>query len=167
MNHRDPRHAVPPRHEERATPEARGLKSEAPSPRPEARYSVILYDGVCNVCSGAVRFILTRDRGGIFRFAPLQSAAASRLLKGCVAAPGRLDSLVLILDGRCYQRSDAALHIAARLGFPWSLAVALRIVPRPLRDAFYDWFAARRYRWFGKKDVCELPPPGWKERFLE
>jgi predicted DCC family thiol-disulfide oxidoreductase YuxK len=127
----------------------------------------VLYDGVCNFCSGAVRFILPRDRRRLFRFAPLQSATGSRLLAACDLAPAPLDSLVLILDGRCYQRSDAALKIVAELGPPWSFAAALQIVPRPLRDAFYRWFADHRYRWFGKKDVCDLPPADWRDRFLE
>jgi predicted DCC family thiol-disulfide oxidoreductase YuxK len=129
--------------------------------------AVVLYDGVCNVCSGSVRFILPRDRNAVFRFASLQSATAARLLSACGRAPGTLDSLVLIDEGRCYERSEAALRIAARLSFPWKLAAGLRIVPRPIRDALYNWFAAGRYRWFGRKGVCDLPPPEWRERFME
>ncbi|MGH9314487.1 MAG: thiol-disulfide oxidoreductase DCC family protein [Vicinamibacterales bacterium] len=126
-----------------------------------------MYDGVCNVCSGAVRFILPKDRNAVFQFASLQSVAATRLLEACGRTPGTLDSLILVEDGRCYERSDAALRIAARLRFPWNGAALLRIVPRPVRDAFYDSFAARRYRWFGKKDACDLPSPEWRQRFLE
>jgi predicted DCC family thiol-disulfide oxidoreductase YuxK len=133
----------------------------------QAPYSVILFDGVCNVCSGSVRFILPRDRRARFRFASLQSDAAARLLTACGRPPGSLDSLVLIEDGRCYERSDAVLQIARRLPFPWKLAGGLRIIPRPVRDGLYRSFAARRYRWFGKKDACDLPPPGWRGRFLE
>jgi predicted DCC family thiol-disulfide oxidoreductase YuxK len=121
---------------------------------------------VCNVCSGAVRFILPRDRRGLFRFASLQSDAAARLLASCGQTRATLDSLVLILDGRCHQRSTAALEIASRLGFPWRLAAVLKLVPRPLRDRFYDWFARHRYEWFGRKEVCDLPPADWKDRFL-
>jgi predicted DCC family thiol-disulfide oxidoreductase YuxK len=128
---------------------------------------VILFDGVCNVCSGSVRFILPRDRQARFRFASLQSSAAERLLTACGRASATLDSLVLIDDGRCYERSDAVLRIARYLPFPWSLASGLRIIPRPIRDGLYGFFAAHRYRWFGKKDACELPPPGWRERFLD
>jgi predicted DCC family thiol-disulfide oxidoreductase YuxK len=127
---------------------------------------VVLYDGVCNVCNGSVRFILPRDRRSYFRFASLQSFAAERLLTACGRTPGALDSLVLIEDGRCYDRSDAVLRIAGRLRFPWSLARGFGIVPRPIRDGLYTFFAARRYRWFGRKDVCALPPVEWKERFL-
>ncbi len=130
-------------------------------------FSIVLYDGVCNVCSGSVRFILPRDRKAVFRFASLQSSTAERLLTACGRAPGTLDSLVLIERGGCYERSEAALRIAGRLSFPWKLAAGLRVIPRPIRDAFYNWFAARRYRWFGRKDVCDLPPPEWRARFLE
>jgi predicted DCC family thiol-disulfide oxidoreductase YuxK len=113
-----------------------------------------------------VRFVLPRDRRDRFRFAPLQSAVGARLL----AASGRtatMESLVLIEDGRHFERSDAVLRIARGLGLPWRLASALWILPRPIRDAFYDWFARRRYRWFGRKDRCDIPPPEWKARFLE
>jgi predicted DCC family thiol-disulfide oxidoreductase YuxK len=127
----------------------------------------VLYDGVCNVCSGSVRFILPRDRDARFRFASLQSSAAERLLTACGRAPATLDSLVLLDDGRCFERSDAVLRIAGRLPFPWKLARALRVIPRPIRDAMYTFFATHRYRWFGKKDACDLPPPGWRERFLD
>jgi predicted DCC family thiol-disulfide oxidoreductase YuxK len=129
--------------------------------------AIILYDGECNVCSGSVRFILSRDPRGLFRFAPLQSAAGARLRASCGRPADSLGSLILVEDGRCYERSDALLRITARLGLPWNLAALLRIVPRALRDAFYDWFAARRYRWFGKKEVCDVPPVDWRERFLE
>ena len=140
---------------------------EAPGTRHQAPHAVILFDGLCNVCSGSVRFILPRDRKAVFRFASLQSSAAARLLTDCGRTPGTLDSLVLIEDGGCYERSDAVLRIAGRLPFPWTLAGALRIIPRPIRDALYTFLAARRYRWFGRKDVCELPPAEWRERFLE
>ncbi len=146
--------------------EFRGVKTQHSQLKTQ-NFSIVLYDGMCNVCSGSVRFILPRDRKAIFRFASLQSFAAARLLTACGRAPGTLDSLVLIDSGRCYERSEAALRIAGRLPFPWRLASALSIVPRPIRDALYDWFAAWRYRWFGKKDVCDLPPPEWRERFLE
>jgi predicted DCC family thiol-disulfide oxidoreductase YuxK len=70
-------------------------------------------------------------------------------------------------DGRAYFRSDAPLHVARRLRFPWPLLFALVIVPRPLRDRVYDVIAARRYRWFGRQDVCMLPTPQLRGRFLD
>jgi predicted DCC family thiol-disulfide oxidoreductase YuxK len=128
--------------------------------------SVVLYDGVCYVCNGSVGFILRHDPAARFRFAPLQSEAAARLLAPCRRDPAPLSTIVLIEDGRCYDRSDAILRIAARLGFPWSLAQVGRLVPRAWRDALYDAFAARRYGWFGRRETCAVPPEQWRDRFL-
>jgi predicted DCC family thiol-disulfide oxidoreductase YuxK len=129
--------------------------------------AVVLYDGVCNFCSRWVRFLLPRDPRGDLRFASLQSEAGRALIGACGLPPEGRDSIVLVEDGRCYDRSDAVLRIARRLTFPWKLAWWTRAVPRPMRDRLYDAFAARRYRWFGRKDVCDVPPPEWRARFLE
>jgi predicted DCC family thiol-disulfide oxidoreductase YuxK len=125
---------------------------------------VILFDGVCNLCNGFVQFVIARDPAARFRFAALQSASARRLLDGLSAVP---DSVVLVDGGRVYTRSSAALRIARGLPFPWSLARALIVVPRPLRDWVYDRVARHRYQWFGRKDVCMMPTPDLRARFLE
>lgn len=80
-----------------------------------------------------------------------------------------IDSLVFVepLDFALFVRSDAALRVARYLGGPWYLALAAYVIPRPVRDFFYDQFAKRRYRWFGKYDTCLLPPPEVRERFLD
>jgi predicted DCC family thiol-disulfide oxidoreductase YuxK len=129
--------------------------------------AVVLYDGVCNFCSRWVRFILPRDPRGDLRFASLQSDAGRALLGACGLPPERPESIVLIEGGRCYDRSDAVLRIAGKLTLPWRFMRWLRVVPRPVRDRLYDGFAARRYRWFGRKEVCEIPPPEWRARFLD
>lgn len=76
------------------------------------------------------------------------------------------ESFVLIDDGRVYQHSEAALRIAWRLGGLWRLLSPLRLLPRPLRDALYDWIAANRYRWFGKRETCRIPTPELGDRFI-
>jgi predicted DCC family thiol-disulfide oxidoreductase YuxK len=124
---------------------------------------VVLFDGVCNLCNGAVRFILARDPHGRFRFASLQSEAARRLLGGDHAAA----SIILLEAGRTYTRSAAALRIARELRFPWPLIYAFIAVPRPLRDLVYDWVARHRYAWFGKRESCLLPAPEVRGRYLE
>jgi predicted DCC family thiol-disulfide oxidoreductase YuxK len=124
---------------------------------------IVLFDGVCNLCNGAVQFILARDPAGRFRFASLQSNAARRLLKG--DAPP--ETIVLIDAGKTYTRSAAALRIARGLRFPWPLLYAFVAVPRPLRDLAYRWVARHRYRWFGKRESCPLPTPQTRYRFLE
>jgi predicted DCC family thiol-disulfide oxidoreductase YuxK len=123
---------------------------------------IVLFDGVCNLCSGAVQFILARDPAGRFRFASLQSEAAQRLLKGA----GVAETIVLIEGGKIYTRSAAALRIARGLRLPWPLLYAFVAVPRPLRDLVYGWVARHRYAWFGKRESCLLPTPRTRSRFI-
>ena len=138
-----------------------------PAPDPGA-HPVVLFDGVCNLCNGAVQFILDRDPAGTFRFASLQSERAAALLRahGLEPPAGDPESMVLIDGGRVYERSSAALRIARRLRGGWSLLYALVIVPRALRDAVYRVVARNRYRWFGKSDQCRVPTPELRARFL-
>ncbi|HET6567506.1 MAG TPA: thiol-disulfide oxidoreductase DCC family protein [Rhodothermales bacterium] len=133
----------------------------------EDNRSVVLFDGVCNLCNGAVNFIIDRDPDGRFAFAPLQSAPAHSLLAAHDLPADALDSLVLIEGGRAYVRSEAALRIARRLKGGWPLFYGFTIVPRFVRDQVYDWVAAHRYRWFGKQGACRLPTPELRARFLE
>jgi predicted DCC family thiol-disulfide oxidoreductase YuxK len=130
-------------------------------------HPIILFDGVCNLCDASVQFILRRDPAGQFRFASLQSTAAQRELARFSAPPDNLSTVVLILGNRLFVRSDAALEALRRLGFPWPLFYLFKIVPRGIRDAVYDFIAARRYRWFGQKETCMVPTADLKARFLE
>ena len=132
--------------------------------RPAA--SVVLFDGVCNLCNAAVRFVIERDPSARFRFAPLDSAAARTLLQTARAPAALPDSIVLVDEEGVFTRSDAALRIARRLTFPWPLAYVFILVPRVLRDALYEWIARHRYSWFGRRDTCMVPTPELKRRFL-
>ena len=128
---------------------------------------ILLFDGVCNLCNGAVQFVIRRDPRGRFRFAALQSDAAKSLLQSAGADVGGLpDSMVLIEDGRPYTRSSAALRVAKHLRFPWPLMRVFWLVPLPLRNWMYDFVARHRYRWFGRRDECMLPTPELQARFL-
>ena len=133
-----------------------------------ASHPVVLFDGVCNLCNGAVQFIVDRDPRGTFRFTSLQSVRAASLLREHGREPprGEPDSVVLIEDGRVYERSTAALRIARRLSGAWPLFYAFLIVPRLLRDAVYSLIARYRYRWFGKSEQCRVPTPELRARFL-
>lgn len=134
------------------------------------RNPIVLFDGVCNLCSASVRFIVRNDPGARFRFASLQGDTGRRLCADHgVEAPAEAapDSIVLLEDGRALVRSDAALAIAARLRFPWPLLGALRIVPRPLRDWAYRSVARNRYRWFGRTEACMVPTPELRSRFID
>ena len=114
---------------------------------------VVLFDGVCNLCNGLVQFIIRRDPHARFQFAAMTSFAA--------------DTIVLVEDGRRYERSAAVLRIARRLRAPWPVLFALIVVPRPVRDWAYDFVARRRYRWFGRRETCMVPTPELRARFVE
>jgi len=128
--------------------------------------ATILFDGVCNLCNGFVQFVIARDPAARFRFATLQSDAASAVLRDAGVTAPLPDSIVLVEDGAAHVRSGAALRILRGLRFPWPLAYALIIVPRVVRDRAYDFIAAHRYRWFGRRESCWLPTPDLKRRFL-
>ena len=133
----------------------------SPSTRP-----TVLFDGVCNFCDASVNFVIRNDRRGYFRFAPLQSQAGARLQSEYGVDPSQLETFVVIERGKAYLRSAAALNIVRRLGGLYPLLYGTIIVPRPVRDFFYDWFAKRRYGWFGRKDECMVPTADVKDRFL-
>jgi len=130
--------------------------------------AIILFDGVCNLCSASVRFIVERDRDAFFKFASIQSDAGKRLMTehGLALPEGDPTSIVVIEDGRAHQRSSGALRIARRLNGIWKLGWGFVIVPRFIRDAVYDVIAKHRYRWFGKQDTCMVPTPELRARFL-
>ncbi|WP_395090970.1 thiol-disulfide oxidoreductase DCC family protein [Armatimonas sp.] len=128
--------------------------------------AIVLFDGVCNLCDKSVRFIFCHDPSGYFKFAPLQSQTAQKLLADAGASAPDLNSILLIEDGKVYSHSTAALRIARRLKAPFPLLWAGMILPRPLRDIVYKVIAKNRYKWFGQKESCELPPKDLRERFL-
>ena len=132
----------------------------------DAPPAVVLFDGVCNLCSAAVRFMIANDPAGRLRFAPLQSEAAAGLLRAHGRTPGSLESLVLVDADGVHDKSDAALGIATRLRSPWPLAGVAYALPRTWRDRLYLRIAANRYAWFGKRDACMIPSPGDAARFL-
>lgn len=129
--------------------------------------AIVLFDGVCNFCNGTVNFIIRRDSENRFRFAALQSEAGQKLLRQYDLNQPGIDSVVLIENGGAFTHSSAALKIARRLGGFWQVFSIFQIVPRPARDFFYRLLARNRYRLFGKKDVCMMPTPEIKARFLD
>lgn len=143
------------------------MSVEPQSPALGGDHVVVLFDGVCNLCSGIVAFIIRRDAASRFRFAALQSPIGRRLLERFGLPQGEPESVVVIHGGRAYTRSAAALEIARRLGRPWRALYPLRIVPRPIRDFLYDAVARNRYRLWGRKAECIVPTPDVRARFLD
>jgi predicted DCC family thiol-disulfide oxidoreductase YuxK len=126
-------------------------------------HPIVLFDGVCNLCNGAVQFIIERDKHQQFRFASLQSGFGQQYQQQV----GEVDSILLVDHGKIYQKSSAALRIARKLDGLWPMLFILIIIPPFIRDFVYDIIARNRYRWFGKKESCWLPTPDLKALFLD
>jgi predicted DCC family thiol-disulfide oxidoreductase YuxK len=128
--------------------------------------SVLLFDGVCNLCIGVVKFTIKRDTKEKIRFAALQSESGQALLKKFGLATNDFDSFVFITGDKYYLRSSAGLYVLKELGGVWKLFYGFIIIPRPVRDFIYKIVAKIRYRIFGKQDNCMVPSPEIKRRFL-
>jgi predicted DCC family thiol-disulfide oxidoreductase YuxK len=130
--------------------------------------SIVLFDGVCNLCNASVQFIIDRDPAQRFRFAPLQSDFAKELLRerGVTVPEGDPDTIILVEGERVHVRSGAALRIARHLSGAWKLLAVFLVVPWFLRDLGYLIVAKLRYRLFGKSDTCRVPTPELRARFL-
>ena len=118
---------------------------------------IVVFDGMCNLCSSVVDFISARDPRNVFTFVPMQSPQGQQLLAARGVPIDQVDTFLLIANGGAVVRSDAAIAIAARLRRPWNLLTVLRFVPKPIRDRVYSFVASNRYRWFGKRTTCKLP----------
>jgi predicted DCC family thiol-disulfide oxidoreductase YuxK len=127
---------------------------------------ILLFDGVCNLCSRVVQFVIRHDPAGRFRFAALQSPAGQRLLVEHGLPADALDTFVLIEGARCFTRSDAAIELARRLDGAWRWLRLAAVVPRPIRDWAYGVLVRNRYRWFGRRESCMVPTPELSQRFL-
>lgn len=131
-----------------------------------SKHSVILFDGVCNLCNGAVTFIIKRDPKNKFKFAPLQSDIGSVLTAEHNIDTAKTDSIILVENNKVYVKSTAALRIAKRLKGGYPLLYGFIILPAFFRNWIYDWIAKNRYKWFGKKESCMIPTPELKSKFL-
>ncbi len=129
--------------------------------------ALVIFDGVCNLCEASVNFIIRHDKHDVFRFVPSQSELGSALQQQYGINTAGLDTAVLIRDGKIFTESDAAVRIAASFDGPWRLLGLARWVLRPLRNWAYRRIANNRYAWFGRKDVCLMPTPEIRRRFLE
>lgn len=127
---------------------------------------IVVFDGLCPLCSANAQFILRHDRSGRLRLASMQSAAGAALYRRFGIDPADPDTLILVAGGRALRDSDAVIAIWRELGWPWRLAAAASAVPRRLRDPLYRWIARNRYRLFGRRSACWLPDPRYADRLL-
>jgi predicted DCC family thiol-disulfide oxidoreductase YuxK len=133
----------------------------------EANESIILFDGVCNLCNRSVQFIIRRDKKNRFRFAAIQGKTGQSLMQQFQLTQNEINSFLLIEGQKIYIRSTAALRVFRQLGGLWSLLYVFIIVPPFIRDVIYNWVARNRYKWYGKRDACMIPSDELKSKFLE
>lgn len=126
---------------------------------------VIIFDGECVLCSRFAQFVLHHDKQKRFRLLAAQTPLGSALYRHYGFDPSRYETNILLWEGQATFKSDASLTILHLLGFPWCLAVVLRVLPKFLRDKGYDWVAANRLRWFGSR-ICYVPSQAEADRFL-
>lgn len=145
----------------------RSVRNDRPGRSPETPgQALILFDGLCILCNALVRFVLSNDRDRRFVFAAMQSRAGREMLRELGHAPDACETMLLVADGHVFDRSEAALRIAAGLRRPWSWLRGLRVLPRGLRDWAYDRVARNRYALFGRLSSCRPPSPEERDRFL-
>jgi len=128
---------------------------------------IVIFDGVCNFCNGAVNFIIKRDHSEIFIFTPMQSDIAKELMKKFQVDAVGMETFILIKNGQVFIKSDAALEICNDLSSYWRFLSVVKILPRAMRDFFYAIFAKNRYLFFGKANQCMIPTDNTRSRFLE
>ncbi len=127
---------------------------------------VVLYDGVCGLCSHMVGWLVAHDRRRRLSFAPLQGETAARLRALHPGIPAGLDSVVYVERGGLHLRSKAFLHASRHLDPPWGWAYWLRWLPAFPLDLVYRLVARVRYRIWGRHDSCRLPDRTDEGRFL-
>ena len=129
---------------------------------------IILFDGVCNLCSSAVQFIIENDKKDIFRFVSLQSDLGQEITTYLGISSADLDSIILYQPGYAYYyKSQAVFEIAKELGGIYSISTIFSILPSSITDSVYDYIAKNRYKWYGKKEFCMIPTNDIKAKFLE
>lgn len=126
---------------------------------------ILLFDGVCNFCNASINFVIDHDVERRFRFASLQSDIGQRILTENRRSVSDFDTVLLVREGKVYEKSTAALEIARYLR-GWSWLYVFRFIPRFIRDAVYNLIAKNRYRIFGKSESCRIPTPEERSLFI-
>jgi predicted DCC family thiol-disulfide oxidoreductase YuxK len=136
-----------------------------PQPAADLPDRLIVFDGVCVLCSGWVNFIIARDPAKRYRFVAIQSELGRALAIRFGVDPDDPQSNVVIRDAQAWFKGDSALQVWRDMpGWRWTRV--LWLLPRPLRNLAYDPIARNRYRLFGRHDTCLVPTPEIRSRFV-
>jgi predicted DCC family thiol-disulfide oxidoreductase YuxK len=128
--------------------------------------TILLFDGVCNLCNGLVKFIIRRDKSGRIRFASLQSVAGQSLLLCAGLKQDSIETVVYFSGEKIFLKSLAILNLLKDIGGGWKLFYPLKIIPSFIRDFMYNQIAKRRYRIFGRRETCMIPSEDFESRFI-
>lgn len=120
--------------------------------------TIIFFDGDCMLCNTFIQFALKRRTYHPLFFAPLDSNIAKDLLKDFDVDPKLNNTFYLLHQGKLKKRSTAVLTSLTLFKGLWPILYIFMIVPKFIRDGVYNWVARNRYKWFGKKNYCELLP---------
>ena len=127
---------------------------------------LIVFDGVCVMCSGFARFVLRHDHEGVFRMATAQSPLGQALYRHYGLDGVAMETMLVLSEGRPHAKADAGILVLERLGLPWATARAARLTPEWMADRLYDRLARNRYAVMGRRNRCMVPPARWRARFL-
>jgi len=125
----------------------------------------MVFDGVCNFCSGYVRLVSLVDQDGVIHFTAIQSPYGRQLATQRGVDPDDPATFLFFDHGAALDGTDAMVAMLARLRPPWRWLRLIKFVPRPLRDAVYRWTARNRYKLLGKRSTCIVPSPALRARF--
>lgn len=127
---------------------------------------VVFFDGVCNLCNGAVQQLIELDRNNVLKFSSLQSDLGQKVLAENQMSTQEFESILYLKDGELYQQSDAVIEILQDLGKQWRWLHIIKIIPTFIRNKMYQIIAKNRYQWFGKQESCWLPTPELRQKFI-
>ena len=128
---------------------------------------IILFDGVCKLCNAWANFIITHDHKHLYQLCSVQSEPGAQLLRQCGYPTDTFETMLVVEQGRCSEKSEAFFRVMAGIGWPWRGMCVFRLIPRPLRDWLYDRIALNRYQLFGQYAYCRLPTPDHAGRFVD
>jgi len=133
--------------------------------------NIIIFDGICNLCNSSVQFIISLDKKDVFRFLPLQSEKAEKMISTFNENIKNVDTVILVHENKLFVKSQAALFIAKLLDYPWKFFYFFKFIPKFIpkfiRDWVYEMIAQNRYQCFGKKTTCMVPTDDIKSKFLD
>lgn len=128
---------------------------------------LIVFDGVCVLCSGFFKFVTRVDTDRRFRFVTAQSPLGQAIYRDLGLPTDEFETNIVIVDGTIHQRMDAFAAAMRALGWPWRALSVAAWLPGPVKDPLYHAIARNRYRIFGRTDSCMIPPPDVRGRFLD